>query len=177
MSNRDQIIISAFIVFYWFMVLICVCADCPIKTFLHQYTRLPELLMGSEQSWRMFCPNPRTYSMHPYAIVTFKDGTTTYYEFPRLEKMSQWDAMLRERLRKHYDDILPWFEFRMFRPYVARYVARGVYDASNPPIQVSLCFNREQIHSQPYIKPRFPLPREHERENFYVYKVRAEDRP
>jgi hypothetical protein len=175
MSIRDQIIISIFIVFYWFIVLICVMADCPLKQAVHQYTRLPELLLGAEQSWRMFCPNPRTYSLHCYAIVTFKDGATAYYEFPRLERMSQWDAFLRERLRKHYDDIMPWFEFRMFRPFIARYIARGFFDASNPPIQVSLCFNRENIRSMPYPSPRFPSPRERVRENFYVYKVRPED--
>ncbi len=86
MSIRDQIIISIFIVFYWFIVLICVAADCPFKQFMRQYTRVPEMLLSVEQSWRMFCPNPRAYSMHPYAIVTFQDGSTAYYEFPRLGK-------------------------------------------------------------------------------------------
>jgi len=175
MSIRDQIIISVFIVFYWFVVIVCVLADCPLKGFLHPYTRIPELLLGVEQSWRMFCPNPRTYSMHTYAIVTFKDGATAYYEFPRLEKMSQWDALLRERLRKHYDDIMPWFEFRMFRPFIAQYIASGLSDASNPPVQVSLYYNRTNIPSMPYPTPRFPTPRDHERENFYIYKVRGED--
>ena len=175
MSIRDQIIISAFIVLYWFMVMVCIMADCPFKTFAATYTHIPELLLGTEQSWRMFCPNPRTYSMHSYAIVTFKDGTTSYYEFPRLEKMSQWDACLRERVRKHYDDILPWFEFRMFRPFVARYIARGLSNPENPPIQVSLYFNKQPIPALPYIRPRFPTPRETEHNNFYVYRVRAED--
>lgn len=175
MSVRDQIIISTFIGCYWIIVLACVMANCPFKDYIHQYLRLPELLFGIEQSWRMFCPNPRTYSLHCYAVITFKDGSTAYYEFPRLEKMNQWDAFLRERVRKHYDDIMPWDEFRMFRPLVASYIARCFSDSDNPPVQVSLCYNREFISPMPYPRPRFPLPREPERHNFYVYKVRAED--
>ena len=175
MAIKDQVIISLFIVIYWVLVLICVMADCPLKQFVYTYTRTPEFVLSLEQSWRMFCPNPRVYSLHCYAIVTFKDGATAYYEFPRLEKMSQWDAMLRERLRKHFDDIMPWYEFRMFRPYIAQYVARGFFDPNNPPIQVSLCFNREDIPSLPDIKPRFPMPRHSQRQNYFVYKVRPED--
>ena len=175
MSIRDQVIISLFILFYWFMVMICVMADCPLKQFVHQYTRIPEILLATEQSWRMFCPNPRAYSLHPYAIITFRDGSTAYYEFPRIEKMSQWDGMLRERVRKHYDDIMPWFEFRMFRPYIASHVAQALFDPGNPPIQVSLNFNRGDIPAMPNLRPRSALVREGVRENFYVYKVRPED--
>ncbi len=175
MSTRDQIIISIFIVSYWFVVLICVSAECPLKTTLRTYTHPVEMLFGIEQSWRMFCPNPRAYSMHVYAIVTFQDGSTTYYELPRLEKMSQLDAFMRERIRKQFDDISPWFEFRMFRPFIARYVARGLYDPDNPPIQVSLNINREPIPLMPYHIPRFPTPRETIRENFFIYKVTARD--
>jgi hypothetical protein len=89
--------------------------------------------------------------------------------------MNQWEASLRERLRKHYDDIMPWYEFRMFRPFIARYIACGLYDPSNPPVQVSLFYNREFIPSMPYSRPRYPTPRDSERNNFYVYKVRPED--
>lgn len=157
------------------MVNLFIMADCPLKQWLNQYTRVPMMLLGVDQCWKMFCPNPRIFSLHSYAIITFVDGTTTYYEFPRLEKMSQWNAFLRERLRKYYCDTLPWDDFKMLRPSLARYIARCYYDPDNPPTTISLCYNSQDIPALPHIEPRVPPQIETVSKNFYVYKIRPGD--
>lgn len=81
-SKREQILISIFIAAYFFVVLINICANCPLKSYVRKFTQTIELFTGIEQSWNMFCPNPREVSFHPYAIVTFQNGSTAYYEFP-----------------------------------------------------------------------------------------------
>src|SRR5476651_1259029 len=95
MNKRDQILISVFIIAYFFLVLIDTASDCPLIRYVRQYTRGIEIMLGIEQSWLMFCPNPRDFNFHTYAVITFEDGSTTYYEFPRPDKMNQLTALLR----------------------------------------------------------------------------------
>ncbi len=175
MKKRDQILISIFIVAYFFVVGIGLISDCPLRRFIHPFTRRIELVLGIDQSWKMFCPNPRDFNFHPYAVITFQDGSTAYYEFPRPDKMNQLNALMRERLRKHFYDILPWDDFCIFRPSIARYIARCFVDPSNQPSQVSLCYNSEAIGRLPKIIPHNSLPAGTARHTFFVYQVRTED--
>ena len=86
MTKRDQVIISLFVISYFFVIGISLIANCPLRKFVHPITRNAELFFGIDQSWRMFCPNPRDFNFHPYAVITFQDGGTAYYEFPRGDK-------------------------------------------------------------------------------------------
>jgi len=176
MSKRDQVLISIFIMSYFFVVMITLLAPCPFKGFMHRYTRGIEILCGLDQSWCMFCPNPRDFNFHTYALVTFKDGSCAYYEFPRPDKMTQLNAALRERMRKHFYDIMPWDDFSVFRPSVARYVARCFANPKNPPTQVSLCYNGDSITPiSKHIIPTGTLPVGTTRKTYFVYQVSPED--
>ena len=175
MNKRDQILISCFIIVYWTIVLIEVSSNCPLKHFVRQYTRGIEILLGIDQSWRMFCPNPRDYNFHPYALITFADGSTAFYEFPRPDKMNQLDALLRERLRKHFYDILPWDDYKIFRPSVARYIARSFYNPKNQPVRICLCYNDVPLGRIPKIIPRENLPVGTARKTYFIYQVSPED--
>ncbi len=175
MSKRDQILISTFIIVYFFIIGIAITADCPLRQFVHQYTRGLELFFGVDQSWRMFCPNPRDFCFHPYAVITFQDGSTAYYEFPRPDKMSQFQALMRERVRKHFYDIMPWSDFSVFRPSIARYIARAYADPNNEPTQVSLCYNADDIGRLPKLIPHNHPLTGTKRNTFFVYQVRVED--
>src|ERR1700722_16260681 len=99
MKTRDRVVISIFIAAYLLITLIAISADCPLKNFIEPHTRKIQLFLGIDQSWRMFCPNPRGFCFHPYAVITFQDGSTAYYEFPRPDKMNQLNAFMRERER------------------------------------------------------------------------------
>ncbi len=149
--------------------------DCPLKLFINQFTRTPITLLGIDQCWKMFCPNPRSFNLHPYAIITFVDGATAYYEFPRMEKMSQWDALQRERLRKLFFDIMPWDDYKTLRASIARYIARCYFDPGNPPTTVSLSYNCQDIPPLEHMVQRIPPPIETVGKNFFVYKVRPGD--
>jgi len=176
MSRRDQILISIFIATYFFCVGINICGNCPLKTYVRQFTQSIELFCGIEQSWNMFCPNPRDYSFHPYAIITFQDGSTALYEFPRPEKMNQLEETLRERVRKAFYDNMPWDDYSVFRPTLARHIARCFANPKNPPTQVSMCYNGDRVTLMenkmiPYGRPM----RGAERKTFFVYQVSPED--
>lgn len=176
MSKFDQLIISLFIASYFFIVGTSLLPNCPFKSHVHPFTKVPEFFLGIDQSWRMFCPNPRGFNLHVYAIITFKNGETAYYEFPRGDKMDQLTAALRERLRKHFYDLMPWDDFSVFRPSIARYLARCFNDPGNPPTEISLCYNKEDIK----LLPAKMISREKmspglDRKTYFVYQVMPED--
>ncbi len=175
MNKRDQIIISAFIVAYFFLILIDTSADCPMRRYFRKSTHPIEVMLGIDQSWRMFCPNPRDFNFHPYTVITFEDGSTAYYEFPRPDQMNQLEALLRERLRKHFWDILPWDDYKVFRPTIGRYIARSFYNPNNQPVRVSFCFNRIDLGRIPKIVPRDHLSPGTSRHIYFVYQVSPED--
>ncbi len=176
MSKRDQFIISIFIASYFFVVIANISANCPLKTFIRKYTHHIELFLGIEQAWNMFCPNPRDYSFHPYAIITFRDGTTSYYDFPRPEKMNQLEETLRERVRKAFYDNMPWDDYSVFRPTIARHIARCFANPNNPPTEVTLCYNGDRVTLMeekfvPYGTPMIGV----NRKIYFVYQVSPED--
>lgn len=176
MTKRDQVIISLFVISYFFVIGISLIANCPLRKFVHPITRNAELFFGIDQSWRMFCPNPRDFNFHPYAVITFQDGGTAYYEFPRGDKMTQLNAFFRERMRKHFYDIMPWDDFSVFRPTIARYIARCFANPYNQPSQVSLCYNGDPISLMATkMIHRNQLPVGTNRKTYFVYQVSPED--
>ncbi len=92
---------------------------------------------GIWQGWSVF-EKPRTYNEYLTADVTFKDGSRTTWEFPRMEKLSLSEKMFKERYRRWANDCVCdesmsylWFD-------AARYVARQTNRAGNPPVTVAL---------------------------------------
>jgi hypothetical protein len=83
----------------------------------------------------------RTINVHMNAVITFSDGSTKIYEFPRMEKLDLAGRFQKEKMRKLCEDVLPWAGFEEFLPAVARYIARANLNPDNPPIMVTISHN------------------------------------
>src|SRR5688500_16045008 len=55
---------------------------------------------GLRQGWNLFGPKLRDINYHTTATITYKDGLTEIWEFPRMNKLSLWEKFKREKWRK-----------------------------------------------------------------------------
>ncbi len=91
---------------------------------------------GFEQSWQMFAPNPDTHDLTVVARVTFQNGQTRDWRFPRMRDMGYGARYQRERMRK-FLEIADYHE--TLWPGMARYAARACNTVpGNPPVAVTL---------------------------------------
>lgn len=150
----------------------------PKKWEITAFTQPPMVAFGWTQYWGVFAPNPRALQYHTTATITFEDGTTKLYEFPRTQIMSQWEKFRREKQRKLFGDNIPWPEFEQFRPAVARYLALSNANPDNQPVQITMEMHQAWI---PDPDPanwtyRDRLPAHTESVSpFFVYKVAKKD--
>lgn len=94
--------------------------------------------MGLEQAWNVFAPEPRSYNPHLTAIVTYQDGTSKLWNYPRMERLDFFTKIPKERYRKFFDDNAAWLIPAVW-PDIARYAARISYERKdNPPKFVTL---------------------------------------
>jgi len=104
------------------------------RVFIEPYLRT----VGAQQNWNMFAPNPITHDLWVDAEVTFLDGSTERYLFPRSSKMSVAERFIKERYRK-YIETVHQESSGIIWPALADYVARQVYNnPENPPVAVKL---------------------------------------
>lgn len=86
-----------------------------------------QVLFSLDQSWSMFAPNPSSKNSYLDAVITFKDGSTEKWTFPRASHLDEWPRFTSgERLRKYQqENLIPmsrnelWFD-------LARYLEREV---------------------------------------------------
>lgn len=94
--------------------------------------------MGLEQAWNVFSPGPRPTNPHLTAIITYQDGSSKLWSYPRMERLDFFTKIPKERYRKFFDDNAAW-NITVLWPDIASYVARINYlDKENPPILVTL---------------------------------------
>ncbi len=174
-SKGHTIFISAVLGLYYFCVGMWISPEGFFKNAVVQYVRPFTNACGFGQSWSLFAPELRTYNAHMAAVIEFKDGSTKFYEYPRMEKMDFFGQLRREKLRKMFIDNLPGNNFSEFRAPVARELAQANNDPLNPPVLVTL-----RLHSVVTPPPeqwvnRDNFPEHTTHETLFVYKVRPED--
>jgi hypothetical protein len=170
-----RLLISLFILFYFTSVTIGLLPDSPLRSRVIDWSWMVDSLLGVEQNWQMFCPTVRDLNFHISAIITFADGTSTLWEFPRFDNTSFWFCFTRSRLRKQLNDNLIWDDFASFHPAIARYIARCYVDPKNQPVKVSLAYNWFKVPPIEEAPDRLHLPQHIHRYTFFVYAVRPED--
>lgn len=172
-------VLSAFAVFFVFIVVSWLQDDGPLKQKMAEYTWPPMVFFEWVQHWSLFSPDVRNTIYHENAIITFDDGTAQLYEFPRTQKMDQWEKFQREKLRKMFLDNIIWTEmgYAWTQPPVCRYLAKSTANAKNQPVQV-IMFKNENYNPPPDPKKwnyLNKLPEHLHKKVTRVYPVSPED--
>lgn len=178
-SEFERTIISLYLATFFVVVLAWLLPDkvFPEKWKFTQYTWPIMASTGWVQCWSLFSPDVRDTNVHCNAFITFKDGTSKLYEFPRTQKMDLLTKFKREKMRKLFIDNFAWPSGRPFYPSIARFIARANYDKNNPPDTVTMFF---QYHDTPPPDPknwvyRDELPEHTKQGMLLTYKVTAQD--
>lgn len=175
LKGSDRAFANLFIVLFLSLTTISVLPPSDIQDKLSRAIRPVQLALGLDQNWKLFSPEIRGINFHSQAIVTFKDLSTKFYEFPRVERQEFAEKVRREKISKLLNDCLPWPDFQQFLPDTARFIARANYDPSNPPIRVALSYNWIPVPSFDTFVKQSDFPAQTNRYTFFVYRVQPED--
>jgi len=138
-SRPARIAISVFLAFNLFAIISwCVPIDSPLIVRCREFAGPYLRFTGLFQKWDMFAPDPSKLNNYVAAVVTYRDGTSSLWTFPRMEKLGPMDRYLKERYRKYANDNLRLDSNEGIWPDAARYIARANYRPSNPPVTVGL---------------------------------------
>ena len=131
--------ISAFLLFH---IVVIFCWSVPLNSLL--VTEIKESVRpymhwaGLFQVWDMFSPNPLNVNTYIEAELTFRDGRTRIWKFPRMHELGYVERYFKERYRKFATERVRLDANSALWPDVARYIARLNNDPSNPPTVVRL---------------------------------------
>src|SRR5690242_15209139 len=94
--------LTGFIAFHLFTILCwAVPSESPLANACRSFVRPYVLWAGLFQKWQMFAPNPMRLDNFVLATVTFRDGSSTVWPFPRMENLGLIQRYEKERYRKY----------------------------------------------------------------------------
>jgi len=164
--------IDLFLIFH-LVAIVCWCAPVNalpaeiVRALVRPYFRWTGLF----QTWDMFSPLPERRNSYLEAMVVFTDGTTRFWTFPRMERMSYGRRYAKERYRK-FEEVLPEDKYSDLWPDAARRVAREFRGGSKRPEIVMLILNWSDLAEES--DGNFSATPWQSR-TFYRYRVAAED--
>jgi hypothetical protein len=127
------------------------------------------LSTGFWQYWDMFSPNPASIDFYGTATVTFQDGTSKLYQYPRMYDESISKKYVTERFRKFYERAHTESD-KFLWPYFAQRVALESFTSpGNPPVKVVLT-----RHWLTVAAPGAPQQQQYNSYNYYTYTVDQE---
>ncbi len=138
----------------------------PVQSFLGAF--------GLWQAWNVFSPEIRKENYHLFALVDFKDGSMSVWEFPRQEEKTGIEQLRAHRFRKWSQDRVKNNTFGLVLPDTARYVARLHNNTLNPPVAVTISMLASNI-PEPRQGKQDPLPPHVNRTTLFTYKVLESD--
>jgi len=123
---------------------------------------------GFWQYWDMFAPNPAQTDYYGTALVTYRDGSTRTYQYPRMYLLPIPQKHGKERYRKFYERAhMESHEF-FWRPFALRVAVKNFDDPNNPPVRVDLIRHWREI-----AKPGQKQLEDYNQYKYYVYEVDA----
>src|ERR1700739_2791762 len=144
-QKLKRIAINAFFLFH---ILAISCWALPLNNPLissfRQLVRPYFIWSGLFQSWDMFSPDPKRVNSYLEAVVIYKDGSSTFWSFPRMELLSANERYSKERYRK-FEENLQNDQYSGLRPDAARYIARLNNHKSSPPQTIMLVVRWSEI--------------------------------
>jgi hypothetical protein len=126
-------------------------------------------LTGFWQYWDMFAPDPASIDFWGDAEVTFKDGTTKRYQYPRMYTLSVVEKYFKERYRKFYERAHSEDYAYFWRPFAQRIAYELDRGPSNPPVKVKLYRHWLALRG-----PNRPIPSEYASYMYYEHEVDQE---
>ncbi len=103
-------------------------------------------LTGFAQSWSMFSPTPDRLDVTLEARITYADGETRSWFFPRMARMGYAQRFEEERWRKLVEIVTHNNGTQMLCEAMVRYAARvNDVDSQNRPVSVELFEHSRQI--------------------------------
>ncbi len=163
--------INAVIIWHFFAVAVWLLPnDCAIvQDGLHLPVRPYMTFTGLMQSWNMFAPNPDNLDVYLTSRITYADGHTQDWSFPRIAKLGYVHRYQEERYRKLIE-VATHGQALLVSPSLARYVAvQHNLDPQNPPVSVDLY---EHFRTIPL--PGNPMP-PYQIKLFYTTKISSKD--
>lgn len=94
--------------------------------------------LGFWQSWDMFSPNPLNTDYYGDAIVTFKDGSSKIFIYPRIKDLPFAVKYVKERYRKFYERINGEGSAYTWPVISQRIALESDSNPKNPPVMVQL---------------------------------------
>lgn len=111
---------------------------------------------GFWQYWDMFAPDPAQTDAWCDAEVTFLDGTTKRFEYPRMKTLSIGEKYLQERYRKFYERVnmeeTPFF----WPPFGQAIAFKTATDPNSPPVKVRITRHFQSVMRHDDQKPTEP---------------------
>jgi len=132
------------------------------------------LYIGLCHKYTMFAPNPKNINLDIDAKVTFSDGSTTVWQYPRIERLGLYERIQKERFRKFGIDHLKNDDHRLLWPDFARWVARINDSGGRHPVRIELERNWADV-PPPAVGIGSALPRHWRKFLFYTYGVASGD--
>jgi len=137
------------------------------------------IFLGLDQNYSMFAPKVRKANRSFFALITFGDLSTLIWSYPRLDRMSLFEATQKERYRKFANDNIVTPSFAMFLPDFARYIARNHACTNNKPELISIYLVETDIpeplqQAKPKIFATFSEP-SCRLTNFFTYQIESSD--
>lgn len=130
--------------------------------------------LGLWQNYRVFAPKPKNVNADFEAAVTFDDQSETVWKYPRMEELSFFEKIQKERYRKFIANAI---KMRILQPGLARFAARQVQNSDTEgrkPVWVKLVRHSANI-PKPADGLGNPLPPRKRTEIFFQYQVKRKD--
>jgi hypothetical protein len=171
-SRPLKILISAYVSYHLIGIGLWLLPPTRFQQVFVEYFRPYINMAAMWQSWSVFAPVPKTWNLYCSARIYYKDGTTSDWTFPRIDKLSLTDRMVSERYRKWVSEGLVDPKNSIIWPDCARWVLRNHAHKGKVPIAVDL------IKHWAYIEPPEtglgkPSPEPNQHYAFYRYRVAA----
>jgi hypothetical protein len=124
------------------------------------------LISGFWQYWDMFAPDPVQQDVWCDAVVTFKNGTSSVYAYPRIYSLPLHLKYIKERYRKFYERVSDPNYAYLWGQFGQRIALECDRDPSNPPVAVAL-----RKHVLPIAPPGAPQQKDYSVFQYYTYTV------
>jgi hypothetical protein len=126
---------------------------------------------GLAQGWNLFAPNPLGMNLRMEVEITYQNGQTSLWKFPRPQDYGYIKMYTLERQHKFSLDSLQNDKLGYLRPDAARYIARlNNTQENNPPATITFVSYQAKIPP-----PGSAKPEPWTRKVIYTYSVLPRD--